>query len=155
MRRLTFALILGLLISGSSSAQQSLAGTYKLSSRVQEFQGSGPVEAFGKSPRGYLILSSKHFAAFFTADIRKPGTSEAEKAALYDTLTGWSGRYRSEGSKLIMRIDASSTESGVGSDMVWNIQLAGNRLTLASNPQPQRRDPSKIVVTTLVWERVE
>lgn len=155
MKRRVLALILGLSISASSLAQHSLAGAYKLVSRVQEFQGSGPVEAFGKSPRGYLILSPTHFAGFFTADNRKPGTSETEKAALYDTLTGWSGQYRSEGSKLIMRIDASSTESGIGSEMVWNIQLAGNRLTLTSNPQPQRRDPSKIVVTTLVWERVE
>ena len=155
MKRLLFALILGLSISGSSSAQQSPVGAYKLLSRVQEFQGSGPVEAFGKSPRGYLVLSPTHVAAFFTADVRKPGTSEAAKAALYDTLTGWSGRYRSEGSKLIISIEASSTESGVGTDMVWNIQLVGNRLTLASNPQPQRRDPSKIVVTTLVWEKVQ
>jgi hypothetical protein len=34
-------------------------------------------------------------------------------------------------------------------------QLSGNRLTLTSDPRPSGRDPSKTVVTRLVWEKIE
>ena len=155
MKRLTFAFIIGLLISGPSLAQQSVVGTYRMVSRIQDIQGSGPVESFGKSPRGYLIFTPTRVVVFFTAESRKPGTSVAEKAALYDSLNGWSARYRLEGSKMIMSVDASAVESWTGTDVVWNVKLSGNRLTLSTDPRPSGRDPSKTQATQLVWEKIE
>jgi hypothetical protein len=155
MLRLICALILVLLIATPSLGQQSLVGAYKMVSRVQDVQGSGSNEIMGKSPRGDLILTRTRVAALYTAEVRKPGTSVAEKAALYDTLTSWSGRYRVEGSKMIVSVAASWNETWTGTDVVWNTQLSGNRLTLTSDPRPSGRDPSKTVVTRLVWEKIE
>jgi Lipocalin-like domain len=155
MKRLMFALIIGLLISGSSLAQQSLVGTYKMVSQVRGVKGSSPTENMGKSPRGNLIFTPTHVIAFWTAETRKPGTSVAEKAALFDTLGGFSGRYRVEGSKLIVSVDASWSENWTGKDQIRNIQWSGNRLTLTTNPQPSGRDPSQTVVVRQVWEKIE
>ncbi len=155
MKRLMFALIIGLLISGSSLAQQSLVGTYKMVSSVRDVKGVGPTDNLGKSPRGYLIVTPKHVMFFWTAETRKPGTSVAEKAALYDTLNGFSGRYRVEGSKLVISVDASANENWTGKDQVRNIERSGNLLTLTTNPQPSGRDPSQTVVVRQVWEKVE
>jgi hypothetical protein len=155
MKRLTFALMIGLLISGPSLAQQPLVGTYKMVSQVREFQGSGPDENMGKSPRGYLVITPSRVVVFFTADVRKPGTSVAERAALYDTLNGWSGRYRVEGNRLIVSVDASANQNWNGTDNIRNIQWAGKRMTLTTDPRPSGRDPSKTVVVRQVWEKIE
>jgi hypothetical protein len=155
MKHLTFALIIGLLITGSSLAQESLVGAYRLVSMARDVKGVGPTENMGKSPRGSLIFTPKHVIFFWTAETRKPGTSVEEKAALYDTLNGFSGRYRVDGNKLVISVDAAATENWTGTDLIRNIEWSGNRLTLTTNPGRSGRDPSQTVVTRQVWEKVE
>ena len=154
MERLTFALLAGLLISGPSLAQQSLVGTYKMVSQVREVKGKGPEENMGKSPRGHMMISPTHMVVFYTAESRKPGTSVAEKAALYDTLNGWSGRYRVEGSKLILTVEANRTETNMPSD-VRNFAWSGKRLTTTTESRSSGSDPSQTVVVRQVWEKLE
>jgi hypothetical protein len=101
------------------------------------------------------VLTPTRFVAFYTADNRKFCTSVAEKAALFDTVTGWSSTYRVEGGKIIAAVDASWTEVWSGKDQVRNWELSGNRLTLTAGPTPFPRDPSKTVIVRQVWEKVE
>ena len=154
MKRLAFALLVGLLVSGPSLAQQSLVGTYKMVSQVRDVKGSGPEENMGKAPRGHMIITPTHLVVFYTGDSRKPGTSVAEKAALYDTLNGWSGRYRVEGTKLIVSIEASRTETPVKTD-VRNFAWSGKRLTLATESRPSGANPAQTIVVRQVWEKIE
>ncbi|MGD0238676.1 MAG: lipocalin-like domain-containing protein, partial [Syntrophorhabdales bacterium] len=133
MVRLIGALMLVLLIVSPSFGQQSLVGTYKIVSHVAELGGT-PIEPYGKAPHGYLVLTPTRAIAFFTGGNRKFGTSVDDKAALLDGLTGWSGVYRVEGSKLVIRVDASWFENWNGKDQIRNWQLSGNRLTLTSDP---------------------
>jgi len=112
-------------------------------------------ENMGKAPKGYLVLTSTRIVFFFTAENRKFGTSVDEKAALFDTLTAWSGVYRIEGKKLIIRVDASWVEHWNGKDQIRNWELSGNRLTITADPFPFPRDPSKKVIPQQVWEKVE
>jgi len=58
MSRLIYALILVLLISTPSLAQESLVGTYKLVSTAVEIDGI-PIEGLGKAPHGYLSQTMK------------------------------------------------------------------------------------------------
>ena len=154
MVRLIFALILVLSLASPSLGQQSLVGTYKLVSHVLEMGGTSD-ERLGKAPRGYLILTPTRAINFYTAEKRKFGTSVAEKAELFDSLVGWSGAYRVEGSKLVFSVDVSFNEIWNGKDQKRNFQISGNRLTLTSDPQPWARDPSKTIVIRQVWEKVE
>jgi len=155
MKRMMFALLVGSLMSGSSLAQQTLVGTYKMVSQVRDVKGSGPAENMGKSPRGHMMISPTHLVVFYTAQTRKPGTSVAERAALYDTLNGYSGRYRIEGSKLITSVEASRNENQTGTSDVRNFAWSGKRLTLTTESRPSGRDPSQTVVVRTVWEKVE
>jgi hypothetical protein len=143
-----------LLIVTPSLGQQSLVGTYKIVSQVTDIGGT-LIENLGKAPHGYLVLTPTRWIAFYTAESRKFGTSGPEKAALLDTLTGWSGLYRVEGGKIVIAVDASWTEVWTGKDQVRHWTLSGNRLTLASDRQPHPRDPSKTVIVRQVWEKVE
>ena len=154
MLRLMCALILVLLIATPSLGQQSLVGTYKIISQVVE-RGGSTSENLGKAPHGYLVLTPTRYVTFYTADNRKFGPSVADKAALLDTLVGWSGTYRVEGGKIVITVDASWTEVWNGTNVVRNWQVSGNRLMLTSDPQVDPRDPSKTAVVRQVWEKVE
>jgi hypothetical protein len=153
MSQLIYALILVLLISTQSLAQQSLVGTYKLVSIAPEIDGT-PREVMRDS-HGYFILTPTHAMQFYTGGNRKFGTSVDEKAALFDTLVVWSGMYRVEGDKIIFTFDASWTENLNGKTDVQNWQLSGNRLTLTMGPGPWPKDPSKTFINRTVWDKVE
>jgi hypothetical protein len=149
------ALILVLLIASPClGAEQSLVGTYKVVSHVVLVDGT-PNEPLGKAPHGYLVLTPTRAIIFYTSENRKFGTSVADKAALLDTLAGWSGTYRIEGKKLIVRVDAHWAESWNGKDQVRNWTLSDNRLTWIGDPTPWARDQSKTAVVQQVWEKIE
>ncbi len=154
MLRLICAFVLVLSIASPSLGQQSLVGTYKVISTDVEVGGS-VTQPLGKTPHGYLVLTPTRAVFFFTAENRKFGTSVDEKAALFDTLVGWSGVYRVEGGKIVFAVDASWVENWNGKDQVRNWALSGNRLTFTSNPIPFARDPSKTSVVRWVVEKVE
>jgi hypothetical protein len=154
MLRLICAFVLVLSIASPSLGQQSLVGTYKIVSQDVEVEGTA-TQPLGKAPHGYLVLTPTRFVAFYTGDNRKFGTSVADKAALFETLVGWSGTYRIEGGKIIIAVDASFNEIWKGKDQVRNWVLSGNRLTFTSDPMPFARDPSKKSVVRQVWEKVE
>ena len=142
MLRLICAVMLVLSIATPSLGQQSLVGTYKIVSHDNLIDGI-PTQNLGKAPRGYLVITPTRLVVFLTSDNRKLGTSQADKAALFDTMTGWSGTYRVEGGKIVIAVDASWTEAWTGKDQVWDWALSGNRLILTKPPQPYPRDPSK------------
>ena len=154
MLRLICAFVLLLSIASPSLGQQSLIGTYKVISTDVEVGGSA-TQPLGKTPHGSLVLTPTRAVFFFTAENRKFGTSVDEKAALFDTLVGWSGVYRVEGGKIIFAVDASWVENWNGKDQVRNWALSGNRLTFTSDPIPFPRDPSKTSVVRQVWEKIE
>jgi hypothetical protein len=154
MLRLICGLVLALLISTPSFGEQSLVGTYKIVSHDIQVDGTS-LQTLGKAPHGYIVLAPTRFVAFYTGDTRKFGTSIDEKAALLDTLVGWSGTYRIDGGKIILAVDASWTEAWNGKDLVRNWALSGNRLTLTGDPEPFPRDPSKTAVVRQVYEKVE
>ena len=154
MKRLICALVLVLLITTPSLGQQSLVGTYKLVSIVLEVGGT-PSQHMGKAPNGYLMFTPTHLICFMTAENRKFGISVDEKAALFDTLSGFAGVYRVEGDKFIYTPEVIWTESGKGTARVVTYQLSGNRLTTTLGPTPFTRDPSKTMIRREVWEKIE
>jgi hypothetical protein len=153
MLRLICALILVLLIATPILGQQSLVGTYKLVSLVPEVDGK-PFQHMGKAPHGYLVITPTRFITFVTAENRKFGTSVDAKAALLDSLVGYAGTYRIEGNKIIFNNDVSWLESGAQTTEE-TFQLSGNRLTKTLGPIPWPRDPSKTMIRTEVWEKIE
>ena len=155
MNRLMAALVVFFLVSAPCLAQQSLVGTYKLVSFTVEVDGQSPLETMGKSPRGYLVLTPNRWIHLITAENRKSGTSVEEKSALWDSLSTYTGPYRLDGSKLIVSVDVSWNESFNGTQVTRTWQLDGNRLSITTVPAPYSRDPSKMAVTRVVWERVE
>ena len=154
MHHLLAAITVLALSFGPAHAQSSLPGTYRLVSFTIEVDGT-PNTTFGNSPKGYAVLTDKRFTTIITAEKRKFGQTAEDKAALWDTLTAYSGPYRLEGDKLITSVDTSWNESWNGTQQIRMWKVEGNRLHLTTVPAPYSRDPSKTAVARLVWEKAE
>jgi hypothetical protein len=147
-------LVLTLMTSTLALAQTSVPGTYRLVSFALEVDGQ-PNPTFGQAPKGYAVITATRFTTVITAESRKFGKTTEEKAALWDSLIAYSGRYRLEGDKLITSVDTSWNESWNGTQQTRIWKLEGNRLHLTTVPAPYSRDPSKTAMARLVWERAE
>jgi len=88
-----------------------------------------------------------------TGDTRKPGVSEAEQAALFRTLSAYSGRYRLEGNKLVTSVDVSWRESRNGTDQTRFVTMKGGVMTWVSQPNSSALVKGKMFVSTSEWVR--
>jgi len=147
-------LVTGLLVSASCFAQGSLVGTYKLVSIKAEIDGKLRDDRT-KPPHGYLMITPKYYAVFYTRQDRKFGTSDADKAALWESLTAFAGLYRIEGKKIVISPDVSYNEIFNGTHQTRDLEVNGRGITLSSGPRPYGRDPSKKIVLRQEWERIE
>ena len=147
-------LFVGLLMAVPCLAQQSFVGTYKLLSVTRIIDGKAQPTP-DKPSHGYTIITPRHYIVFYTDGDRKYGSTEKEKAALWDSMTAFSGTYRIEGKKIIVSVDTSWNEVYNGTEQTRNYELQGNRLISSSAPRPWGRDPSKQVVLRTEWEKVE
>ena len=142
MFRWMVTLFIGLLMAVPCLAQQSFVGTYKLVSVTRIIDGKAqPMSE--KPSHGYTIITPKYYIVFYTDGDRKYGSSEKEKAALWDSMTAFSGKYHIEGNKIIVSVDTSWNEVYNGTEQTRNYELQGNRLISSSAPRPWGRDPSK------------
>ena len=66
------------------------------------------------------------------ADGRKPAQTDAERSQLLLTMAAWTGRYRVEGNRLLIKIDSSWNERETGADTMRTYVLEGNKLTLSN-----------------------
>lgn len=154
-RTLLLSLVIFLvLLAGRAHSQSLEPGTFKVVSFSLDVDGVS-TEPYGKIPRGFLVLTPERFIGIVTAEGRKFGTSVNEKAALWDSMIAYSGRYEIEGEKLLISVDVSYNESWNGTRIVRYWNLSSNRLTLTSPPAPWSRDPSKTVSARVVFERIE
>ena len=151
----TSALLLTLLLGTSPAFGQALPGTYKIVSFDVELDGAQSVNPFGKAPKGYIILTKSTFMSMLTGDSRTPAKTAEEKAALLDSMIAYTGPYRVEADKLIVDVEASWTQTWAGKPQTRTWSMQGNRLTLVTDRAPYTRDPSKMAVLRLVFEKVE
>ncbi len=154
MQRFLLAFLLSFALSTVASAQQ-IVGTYKLISFTSDYSDGTTVEAFGKLPNGYTIITPKRFMSLLVSDTRKAGTTADDKTALYNSLIAYSGPYKLEGSKLVTEVDISWNQGWTGTKQGRTFTIEGNRLTLVTDRAPSALEPGKTVSARLVWERVE
>lgn len=152
--RFFFALLLSFAVSNFASGQD-LVGTYKLISFTSNYSDGTTVDAFGKLPSGYTIITPKRFMSVLVSDTRKAGTTNDDKVALYNSQLAYSGPYTIEGTKLITAVDISWNQAWTGTKQGRTFTVEGNRLTLVTDMAPSALAPGKSVSARLVWEKIE
>jgi lipocalin-like protein len=154
MRALFAALLLTLSSPALTQEAHPLVGTWKLISQQSLVEGEAPQEVFGANPKGYPIATREgRIMVLFTAERRKGGMADAERAALHKSMAAATGKYRVEGSDLIISVDVSWNETWNGTEQRRHIRFDGDRMIADTAPGPSIVHPGKTSVARLVFER--
>jgi Lipocalin-like domain len=93
----------------------------------------------------------------FGANRKAPAASnatEAERVSLFNSLVAYNGTYRTEGDKLIMKIENSHIQSWNGTERTLTVEISGRKLTGRSAPLKAASTGLEVVAGN-VWERLE
>ncbi len=92
--RALLATLLAISSSGFAAGSDDLIGNWKLVSWRVIVENEPPQNAFGSNPKGYLILTREgRSIVVTTADNRKSGMGDAERAALHKSMLAYSVRF--------------------------------------------------------------
>ena len=107
-----------------------LVGNWRLVSYEVEFQSTGEHEpVFGKNPTGYIIFTPEgRFMTVLTGDGRKSPATDQDRAELLKSMFAYTGMYRVEDDKFIVKVDVSWYPDWVGTDQIRFFRFDGNRL---------------------------
>src|SRR6266851_4214512 len=151
------ALLIILLATSSpvfATKSDALIGTWKLVSWQVIVENGPPQNVFGSNPKGYLVLTREgRSIVVTTADIRKGGMGDAERAALHKSMLAYSGKYRVEGNDFITLVDVSWNEEWNGTEQRRHFRIEGDKLFIESAPVPSVMFPGKTDFRRIVWER--
>jgi hypothetical protein len=147
------ALVASLIGSTFAADSDALIGNWKLIS-WQVIVGDEAMNLFGTRPKGYLILTREGRAIVITtAENRKAGTSDAERAALNTSMLAYSGKYRVEGGDFVTTVDVSWNEAWNGTEQRRHYRIEDGMLFIESAPAPSISFPGKTDFRRIVWER--
>jgi hypothetical protein len=164
-RTLTSATGLALLLTlaqpvAAQDLASQLVGVWKLTGQSTKEVATGKItHSLGEKPTGHLMYTKgAHMAFVFAGENRKgpAGASftDAEIVNLFNTMGAASGTYKVEGNTLIVTYETSWNQTWTGATQKRQIEIVGNKLTIATAPF---KDPATgqdtVYVTT--YERVE
>src|SRR5262249_27442466 len=96
---------------------------------------------FGAHPKGVITYSSDgRMTCVISYDERKRLSADrvaapaAERAEAFATSFAYSGRYSLDGGHIRHHVEIASVENWVGTDLVREISIEGERLTLRTPP---------------------
>jgi hypothetical protein len=139
------------------SDDELLVGTWKLISCVMEDVETKEQKAvWGEHPNGYLVLTpSGRWIVVQTSEGRKVPRTDEDRAAAFRSMLAYSGKYRTEGDKVIVTVDIAWDEAWNGTDQVRFFKIEGDRLHIEAAPQPYANFGGKVMRGILVWARDE
>ena len=149
-------LIVILAISNAALAAEgdSLVGTWKLVSWQLITENESPQNVFGEHPKGYLVLTPEgRSIVLTTAEDRRAGMGDKERAALQKSMLAYTGRYRVEDHDLITTVEVSWNEEWNGTEQRRHFRIEGNKLFIESAPAPSIIFPGRTDFRRIVWER--
>ncbi len=122
----------------NATDRTQLVGVWKLLSFETEFKdGSRRRPTFGEHPSGYIIFTREgRMMAVIEAEGRKAPSTDADRAALLQTLSAYSGTYRVDGDQWTTTVDVAWNPAWKDTQQVRTYALAGDRLTVTSMWQP-------------------
>jgi lipocalin-like protein len=152
--RALFVIFLAISSPLSAAEGDRLIGTWKLVSWQVIVENQPSQNVFGSHPKGFLILTrGGRSIVVTTAENRRPGMGDAERAALHKSMLAYSGKYRIEGNDFITVVDVSWNEEWNGTEQRRHFRIEGDRLFIESAPAPSIVSPGKTDFRRIVWQR--
>jgi hypothetical protein len=134
---------------------EKLVGDWKLASFfTRDVETKQQANVYGDNPTGYLaITSGGRFIGLVTPEGQKSAQTPAEQAAAYRTMLAYTGKWRLDGAKFIVDVDAAWNKDWVGTQQVRFWRREENKLLITSAPFPNTNIPGSMVIGTLTWEK--
>jgi hypothetical protein len=135
--------------------KDKLIGTWKLVSCVMEdVETKEQKPVWGEHPNGYIVLTpSGRWIVVQTAEGRKVPQTDADRTAAFRSMLAYSGRYRTEGDKIIIKVDIAWDESWNATEQVRFYRIEGDRLHIEAAPQPYANFGGRVMRGILIWAR--
>lgn len=141
------------------AADNELIGTWRLKSFVREVAGTSErYNQLGDHPDGYLSYGADgRMLTFFVSDEQprpRAEPTDAERIKLHKTMLAYGGTYTLSPGKVVHHVDIEWDGRRLGTDQVRFYSIAGNTLTIKTEPNKSPIDGREGVwVVTL--ERVK
>ena len=138
---------------GSNS--EALIGTWKLVSCVlEDVETKQQKSVWGEHPNGYIVITPEgRWIVIQTAEGRKAPQNDEDRVGAFKSLLAYSGKYRTEGRKIVIDVDIAADESWNGTEQVRCYRIEGNELHIEAPPQPYANFGGKIMRGILIWKR--
>ena len=133
----------------------SCLGIWRLVSFDYEDQATGKREPrFGTMPKGRLmLLENGLMMVILTAEGRPIPITKEDRAAAFNTVIAYSGKYTVQGVQLNIEVDISWNEAWVGTMQSRSCCFIDSRLQLISAWALSPFETDRIVRGILEWER--
>jgi lipocalin-like protein len=137
------------------ASNEALVGTWKLVCCVMEdVETKEQKPVWGEHPNGCIVLTPEgRWIVVQTAEGRKTPQTDEERAAAFRSMLAYSGKYRTEGNKIVIKVDIAADESWNGTEQVRYFRLEGDRLHIEAAPQPYANFGGKVMRGILIWVR--
>lgn len=133
-----------------------LVGSWRLLSSTATFTDNGErVETFGSNPSGRMVLTAGGRITFLiTRSNRQPPTTDAERAAMFNSMISYSGMVRSNSAgQFFTTVDVSLIPSEIGGEKLRLFTADGDKLTIRLPEQISRFGGGRKSVSELTWVR--
>jgi hypothetical protein len=106
---------------------------------VLRFGGRRPKEqkpVWGLQPKGYVVISSEgRWIVIQTGEGRRPPVNDEDRIAAFKSLLAYSGKFRTEGNKIVISVDIAADESWNGTEQARFYRVDGDQLRIEAPPQ--------------------
>jgi len=132
-----------------------ILGIWRLVSFEVEFQATGEREHIrGKNPTGYIIFTpEERMMVVLTNEGRKAPKTNQDRADLFNSMVAYTGIYRIEDDKWIIKVDVSGNPALVGTEQARFFRVDGDRLQEITQWTP--RPEKGMGRTVITWERAK
>jgi len=139
------------------AADQKPVGSWRLVSCVMEDVETKEQKAvWGERPNGFLTLTAAgHWIVVQTSEGRKAPQTDEDRSAAFRSMLAYSGKYRTEGKKIVVNVDIAWDESWAGTEQVRFFRIDGDQMHIEAAPQRYANLGDKVMRAVLIWQRVE
>jgi hypothetical protein len=161
LRILAFTAIAAIAPLTAVAADFEIYGTYSLVGATSKVLDTGEIrETYGADPKGFITYGRDGRMLVLLIGGHRPKAESLEKmtdqqrADLFRSMQAYGGTYTFDGKSIQHHVDISANEVWTGTTVTRDIRKEGDRLVYTTRPSPATVD-GKMVVTTLVWEKVK
>jgi hypothetical protein len=137
------------------SNNEALVGTWRL---VSCFMGDVETNeqklVWGKHPNGFIVMTSEcRWIVIQTAEGRTAPKTDEDRAAASRSMLAYSGKYRTEGNKIVINADIAADESWNRKEQARYFKIEGDQLHIEAAPQRYANFGDRLMRAILIWVR--